>query len=184
MNEPNGTFREILAKRFPKPFFQHCGQGRIITEEDLLPQELFYNVPIVVILLASIGLFILATEAGFLLGRRSQSAVDEPSQSQIFAIQGAILGLLALLLGFAYAMATFRYDTRRQFLLEEANVIDKTFLRAQLLPEPPREEVSNLLRRYVELRLEAGNSAKALRKVSEATERLHKRLWLRRGCCG
>ncbi|MGA7576920.1 MAG: hypothetical protein ACLQUW_03895 [Desulfobaccales bacterium] len=143
-----------------------------------MPQELFYNVPIVVILLASIGLFILATEAGFLLGRRSQSAVDEPSQSQIFAIQGAILGLLALLLGFAYAMATFRYDTRRQFLLEEANVIDKTFLRAQLLPEPPREEVSNLLRRYVELRLEAGNSAKALRKVSEATERLHKRLWL------
>jgi hypothetical protein len=141
-------------------------------------KELFYNVPLGLILVASIGFFLLATEAGFLLGRRSQSAVDEPSKSQIFAIQGAILGLLALLLGFAYAMATFRYDARKQFLLEEANAIGKTFLLAQLLPEPPRKEVSNLLRRYVEVRLDAGNDANALRKVGDETERLHKQLWL------
>ncbi len=143
-----------------------------------MPHELFYHLSLGIILAISVALFLLGTEAGFLLGRRSQSAMDEPSKSQIFTIQGAVLGLLALLLGFTYAMATFRYDTRKQFLLEEANAIGTTFLRAQLLPEPPRKEVSNLLRRYVEVRMQGGTSASVLRKVGVETERLQKQLWL------
>ncbi|MGB7912657.1 MAG: hypothetical protein WCF59_10580, partial [Desulfobaccales bacterium] len=90
------------------------------------------------------------------------------------------LGLLALLLGFTFSMAVSRYDARKQVVLEESNAIGTTFLRAQLLPEPPREEVSNLLRRYVEVRLEfyeAGNNQKILREVKDKTERLQNQLW-------
>ncbi len=146
-----------------------------------MPKELFYDLNLWLILVVSIFFFILATEAGFLLGRRSQSTIGDHSISQIYTIQGAALGLLALLLGFTFSMAVSRYDTRKQMVLEESNAIGTTFLRAQLLPEPPREEVSNLLRRYVEVRLEfyeAGTDQKMLREVRNETERLQKQLWV------
>ena len=145
-----------------------------------MPKELFYDVDLWLILVASIGVFLLATEAGFLLGRRSQSTNDDNSKSQIYTIQGAALGLLALLLGFTFAMAMSRYDIRKQMVLDESNAIGTTFLRAQLLPEPTRQEVSNLLRRYVELRLElhaAGNDQKRLREARNQAERLQNQLW-------
>ncbi|MGB8874247.1 MAG: hypothetical protein WCB64_02960 [Desulfobaccales bacterium] len=145
-----------------------------------MPEELFYDVNLWLILVASIGFFLLATEAGFLLGRRSQETIGDHSLAQIYTIQGATLGLLALLLGFTFSMAVSRYDARKQVVLEESNAIGTTFLRAQLLPEPPREEVSNLLRRYVEVRLEfyeAGNNQKILREVKDKTERLQNQLW-------
>jgi hypothetical protein len=146
-----------------------------------VPKELFYGVNLWLILVAGTGFFLLATETGFLLGRRSQSTIDDHSIYQIYTIQGAALGLLALLLGFTFSMAVSRYDTRKQMVLEESNAIGTTFLRAQLLPEPPREEVSNLLRRYVEVRLEfyeAGTDQKMLREVRNETERLQKQLWV------
>ena len=145
-----------------------------------MSEELFYDVGLWLILAASVGSFLLATEAGFLLGRRSRSSTDDHSRSQIYTIQGATLGLLALLLGFTFAMAMSRYDTRKQMVLDESNAIGTTFLRAQLLPEPTRKEVSNLLRRYVEVRLEfyeAGTDQKRLIEVRGKTERLHNQLW-------
>jgi flagellar biosynthesis chaperone FliJ len=145
-----------------------------------VPEELFYELDLWLMLGASIGLFLLATEAGFLLGRRSKSTNDDDSKSQIYTIQGAALGLLALLLGFTFAMAMSRYDVRKQMILDESNAIGTTFLRAQLLPEPARQEVSTLLRRYVEVRLEfyaAGNDQKKLREVGGQTQRLQNQLW-------
>jgi len=78
-----------------------------------MPEELLYDVNLWLILVASIGFCLLATEAGFLLGRRSQATIDDHSISQIYTIQGAALGLLALLLGFTFSMAMSRYDTRK-----------------------------------------------------------------------
>ncbi|MGB7912672.1 MAG: hypothetical protein WCF59_10655, partial [Desulfobaccales bacterium] len=97
-----------------------------------MPEELFYDVNLWLILVASIGFFLLATEAGFLLGRRSQETIGDHSLAQIYTIQGATLGLLALLLGFTFSMAVSRYDARKQVVLEESNAIGTTFLRAQL----------------------------------------------------
>ena len=84
-----------------------------------MPEELLYYVNLWLILVASIGFFFLATEGGFLVGRRRQSTIDDRSISQIYTIQGAALGLLALLLGFTFSMALSRYDMRRQVILEE-----------------------------------------------------------------
>ena len=38
-------------------------------------------------------------------------------------LQGALLGLLGLLLGFTFAMAVGRYEARKQLVLDEANGI-------------------------------------------------------------
>jgi hypothetical protein len=132
---------------------------------------------IVTVVIASL---LFATEVGFRLGRRVRSKSNELTKSQINMLQAASLGLLALMLGFTFLMALTRFDTRKQLVLEEANAIGTTYLRAQLLPSTERKEVSNLLRRYVDVRLEfyqAGINQKKLQKIDVETEKLHRALW-------
>jgi hypothetical protein len=127
-----------------------------------------------------IALFLSAIEIGFRLGRWGKEKGSEPVRSQVNTLQAASLGMLALLLGFTFSMALSRFDTRKQLVLDEANAIGTTYLRAQLLPDPVRKEVSDLLRRYVDVRLEfyrGGINRSRLQKVDEETEKLHKALW-------
>ncbi len=65
-----------------------------------------------------------------------------------------MLGLLALMIGFTFAMALSRFETRRDAVLSEANAIGTTALRARLLPQPERGEILKLLREYVTVRLD------------------------------
>src|SRR5258705_3843054 len=92
-------------------------------------------------------------ETGFRLGLRLHTAKDGARKGQIGGIQGAVLGLLGLLLGFTFAMAVKRYDTRRGLVLQEANAVGTTYLRASLLPDAQQAPVKDLLRRYVDIRL-------------------------------
>lgn len=95
---------------------------------------------------------LLFAEVGFRLGLRVHH--DDHHKGTLGGIQGAILGLLGLLLGFTFALAAGRFDLRRELVLKEANAIGTTYLRASLLPQSHVEPVEDLLRRYVDLRLE------------------------------
>ena len=145
-----------------------------------MADELLYDLDLWLIFLVSIGAFFLFTELGFYLGRRAAPATSDHARSQVSTIQAALLGLLALLLGFTFAMAMSRFDMRKQLVLDEANAIGTTFLRTRLLPEPQRREISDLLRRYVKVRLdfyEAGNDDNKLEAVTKATAKLQAQLW-------
>jgi hypothetical protein len=61
-------------------------------------------------------------------------------------------------------------------ILNEANAIGTTYLRAALLPEPHRTEIRNILREYTDVRLETGQPEKIERAVRRSEE-MHKRLW-------
>ncbi|MCF6153644.1 MAG: hypothetical protein E3K36_00005 [Candidatus Brocadia sp.] len=75
-------------------------------------------------------------------------------------------------------MSLSRYDLRKQLVLEEANAIGTTYLRAQLLPEPHRTEISGLLRQYIDARIEGIQPGKFHDAIVKS-ERLHNQLWLR-----
>ena len=61
----------------------------------------------------------------------------------VSTLEGAILGLLALMIGFTFAMALSRFEARRDAVLNEANAIGTTALRARLLPAPHGAEALN-----------------------------------------
>ena len=130
---------------------------------------------------ATVAVWLLAaTEVGVQLGLRLHRAHDEPRIRQIGAIQGAILGLLALLLGFTFAMAAERYDTRRGLVLDEANALGTTYLRAGLLPDAQGTVVRDLLPRYLTARLEfydAGEDEVRLAAAEQDAARLQAELW-------
>jgi hypothetical protein len=78
---------------------------------------------------------------GALVGRRRLAKGDE-SFGTVSVVQGALLGLVGLLLAFGLSMAVGRYETRRGLVVQESNDIGTTYLRAQLLPEPEPDKRS------------------------------------------
>lgn len=72
---------------------------------------------------------------GFRYGRRFSERTQPAIHPHVATVEGAFLGLLALLLGFPFAMAMSRFDTRKQVVLDEVNDLATTYLRAHLLPE-------------------------------------------------
>jgi hypothetical protein len=132
-----------------------------------------------VIAFVSVALLVSA-EVGFLFGLRLHRAKDEAGKGQIGGTQGAILGLLGLLLGFTFAMSVNRYDSRRELMLQEANSIGTTYLRAALLPESHQQAVENLLRQYVDVRLDffyAGENRAKQDAAEQAAAKIQKDLW-------
>jgi len=145
-----------------------------------LSPDFLYNANEWLIALVFLAILLLVGEVGFRLGKRMEPGVEESTKSQITSIQGAMLALFGLLLAFTFAMAVSRYDLRKQLVVEESTSIGTTHLRAQLLPEPYRTEISRLLRHYVDVRLEffaVGADPERVAQVSDETERIQDQLW-------
>lgn len=88
----------------------------------------------------------------------------------------AVLGLLALLLGFTFSLALNRYDARRELVVQEANAIGTTWLRVQLLEEPSRTTLSALMRRYIDARMAWSDTDNAADSLSP-TSQIQARMW-------
>jgi hypothetical protein len=114
--------------------------------------KIFSNQWRVIIIVSAV--LLIAAEVGFRIGLGLYRSKDEARKGQISGIQGAMLGVLGLLLGFTFAMVVGLYQHRRDLVLQEANSIGTTFLRASLLPETHQAGVESLLRRYVNVRLD------------------------------
>lgn len=106
--------------------------------------------PLLPIFLISLGVILAAAEFGRWLGRRTKGRVGD----QVLTLESAVLGLLALMIAFTFAVALSRFEGRRDAVLNEANAIGTTALRARLLPPPHNAEILKLLREYVQVRLE------------------------------
>jgi hypothetical protein len=102
---------------------------------------------LVVVLTAFVGG---AAAVGTMLGRRLRSRAEAHHQS-VGTVQATLLGLVGLVLAFGLTMAVGRYDNRRAILVQEANDIGTTFLRAQMLAEPARTTSLGLLRQYADI---------------------------------
>jgi hypothetical protein len=145
-------------------------------------ESLFYRTNEVVINWLFFALMLTATEIGFRLGRKLEAGTPESIKSQISTVEAAILGILALLLGFTVSMAVSRFETRKQLVLEEADAIGTSSLRAQLLPAPAGPVIQSLLRQYVDVRVQygtTGNNLARLEDLNRQTARLQTEFWTR-----
>ncbi len=142
--------------------------------------EFLYAYNSLAIVLTLFVLTMIANEAGYRVGLRHQPKVDEGTRSQTNSIQAAMLGLLALLLGFTFTMALQRFDTRSQAVIDEANAIGTAYLRTELLPDQLRTEARDLFDEYLQLRvqMQALDLTRMDRRSAKAAiSRLQHRLW-------
>lgn len=112
--------------------------------------------PLLVLCLAIIALVALAAFGGHRLRRWHDSGPPsrerEGGEQEAYIVSG-VVGLLALLMGFTFSLAVDRFEIRRGLVLEEANAIGTAYLRTQLLEEPHRARISDLLIAYTDNRL-------------------------------
>lgn len=117
--------------------------------------EFMYGVDSTLISLMLFLSLVLAIEFGYRIGKRIQKEADEAFKAHINTIAAALLGILALLLGFTLSLSLQRYDQRSEAVVQEANAIGTTWLRVQMLPAALQEPVRAQLRGYVDLRVQA-----------------------------
>jgi len=144
--------------------------------------EFLYGRSSVLIGAVLLGLMLLAAESGYRLGRRERPSHTGLTRTQLVSMQGSTLGLLALLLGFTFAMALSRFEQRKQMVVQESNAIGTAALRSQFLPAARQAEVAALFCGYVGFRLESvlrtcqGSAERALLDVED--HRVQQQLWL------
>jgi hypothetical protein len=140
--------------------------------------QLFDYLPLWALFVVTIVVVSLAVEGGFRLGRYRGHRPEHEQEAPVGSMVGATLGLLAFMLAFTFGLGASRFDTRKQLVLDEANAIGTTYLRAALLPEPERTKIRNLLREYVDVRLPKG--VLTYEKINQAivrSEELQGQLW-------
>ena len=91
--------------------------------------ESLYVVNEWIILFPYLILMLAASEVGFRLGRHAASGATDQLKAQTSVVEGSLLGVLALLMGFTMSMAVSRFELRKQLVLQEANAIGTAYLR-------------------------------------------------------
>jgi hypothetical protein len=134
------------------------------------------DVPVLLIFAIFALVSFVAYEIGFQVGHWYQARTPGVQEGPTGVLVGSILALLAFLLAITMGMASDRFDTRRGLVLEEANTIQTTYLRAGYLPEPASTEIRNLLREYVPLRITPSDEATRLANA-QRSEALLQQIW-------
>jgi len=123
----------------------------------------------------------LSSRVGNAVGMRQEARINDLGRGHFGGVQAALLGLLALLLGFTLTMADRRFEAREELILEDAVDLGALDLRAGFLPAPRNVEFRQLLREYVEQQANATQvkhprESAEFRAETERAEDLHRRM--------
>src|SRR5262245_31760942 len=132
--------------------------------------------PLWALFVATFLVVLLSFEGGLWVGGRSSPLQEQQQEKVVSRLVAGILGLMAFMVAFTFGVAASHFDARRQALLDEVNTIRTAYMRADLLQDPHRSEIRNLLREYVDVRLEGKQSGKIEEAITRSEE-LQDRLW-------
>ena len=139
----------------------------------------FFTLSSVLLLVVLLVLIVGAAGAGLLLGRSLRGSREHVSEP-FGVLQATLLGFMGLILAFGLSLAVGRYENRRQEVVNDANAIGTTYLRAQTLPEPIRSASLALIVRYTDAELRLSNvvpdSPEAEQAVADGAA-LQRQLW-------
>jgi hypothetical protein len=141
--------------------------------------ETLHELPPGVPSLALMVTLLLFTELGYRFAARAYARTADREFTSYSMVEGAALGLLALLLAFSFSFSADRYEYRRLLVVREANGIGTLYLRAGLLDPAVRDAVRERLRGYIDARLAylsaVGNAARD--EADKASLRLQLETW-------
>jgi hypothetical protein len=139
----------------------------------------FFSLPSWAVALIVFAIIGAATAGGYAVGRYLREH-HEKLREPFGVLQGALLGVVGLILAFGLTLAVGRYEDRRAALVTEANAIGTSYLRSQLLAEPVRSKSLQLWPRYTDLALQISKevpNSSAMHRTTAAEDVLQRRLW-------
>ena len=134
------------------------------------------KIPILGVYLLTAVILMISIEAGYRLGNIFQKRWPDHSESGVNAMVGASLASLGFLLAFIASIAVNIFNGRMELVIQEADVIGTTYLRAGYLDQPISAKSRELLGEYVEVRL-AAFDRNQLDAAIARSEEIHQELW-------
>ncbi len=104
-------------------------------------------------ILGMLGAMLLIMEIGRQIGKPRAGRDMEAQKPGAIAVDGAVFGLMGLLIAFTFYGAAGRLDVRRQLMVEECNDIGTAWLRLDLLPPATQGPWREKFKKYVETRI-------------------------------
>ena len=130
------------------------------------------------VFVVSFVLLVVAAWLGDFLRKRSKRA-EETNRDDAGVVLGGTLTLLGLIIGFSFAMATNRYDLRKDAEKVETNAIAVLYMRADLLPPAEAAKAHELLKKYLDQRIQfyTTRSRDELTQIGNNTTQAQNELW-------
>jgi hypothetical protein len=126
------------------------------------------------------GGMLLCLDVGRRLGVRRLRREAGGAGEGVTAVDGAVFGLLGLLIAFTFSGASARFDARRHLIVEETNAIGTAYLRLDLLPAAAQPSLRDGFRRYLDSRLAAYRKLPDVQAAKEElarSNRLQGEIW-------
>lgn len=121
-------------------------------------------------------LLMISIEAGYRIGSFFQKRWPDHSESGVNAMVGASLASLGFLLAFIASIAVNIFNARLELVINEADAIGTTYLRAGYLDQQISTKSRKLLGEYVDMRLAALDRDR-LDDAITRSEEIHQELW-------
>lgn len=122
-------------------------------------------------------LIILAIRSGMFFARRRKKSGEIDDDSSINTLVGATLGLLAFILAFTFSLSSSRFDARKNFLLEEVNSIETSWLRAGLVESPFNEQLQKELEEYTAIRVFVMDHPEQIQDILKKSQNIQNNIW-------
>src|SRR5215469_13253918 len=121
---------------------------------------MFDNIPIWALFLGVLAAVLLSMEVGYglLKWRTNRKKTEDPGMVSMIA--GAGIGLLGFVLAFAFSIVYGRYEIRKELVRQEANAVRRVWLRSEFMDQTARLSTVDLLKQYVDTRLEVAQAKK------------------------
>jgi hypothetical protein len=132
--------------------------------------------PFLTLVLSFLTMWACAWIGAKVLGR--YPAEGQQAREDFRTVLAACLTLLGLIVGFSFSVAVSRYDLRQNAESAEADAIGTEYLRADLLPPSAAETTRQLLRSYLNERIQffGARDRDRFRQIDERTTRLQQQM--------
>jgi len=140
------------------------------------------SVPGWIIAIAVFILILVFNWLGFSYKKRLLIKDPDADKDSLGTIEGALLGLMALLLAFTFSIAANKFENRRQVIIDEANAIGTAILRCDLYPDSARKLFRQDFVNYVDARVayyDAGSDKIKIQAALKQAELYSGNIWKR-----
>ncbi|MCX6161096.1 MAG: DUF4239 domain-containing protein [Ignavibacteriae bacterium] len=136
-------------------------------------------IPLWLVFILTVIFVIISIDLGYRLGNSERLRSKGEKESAVSASSAAVLSLLAFLLVFSFGIVYERYDSKKELVREEANLIRTTWLRADFMPDNDSRDTKILLKKYVDDRVSAAVSRNldTINSLLKESKIIQNKLW-------
>ncbi len=142
----------------------------------------FFQLPPSFMMIVIFALIILFIWLGYAFNKIRTTKYPEVLKQTPGAIEGSVVGIMSLLLGFTFSFVVSRYEVRRQLIVDEMVSVNSAIIRCDLFPDSTRKLLRDDFRKFLEARRDyfdkGGDEIRVIEELKKSKE-IAGRIWER-----